>query len=368
VEGFVRLVPTGQNSDSAVPLTVPYMGFNGDWTEPNNIDPAAWDREDAFLGYTALWNDEGASVPMGYDSKTGKFNMNAIAYSPNSILKGAFPTFTAFRNLAKAEMYIEDKKGKMIRYLGDFSEYNNGAPMSLRKNILSSSRMYMGYNWDAKDQNGNTVSDDIYTVVIKTTLDYPGAKPQKVKLPINIDSVGPKVSNVKVTPKDGKYEISFDAVDSSSGYKGAILWYNGIQKSTAPGETSVLVDQDPKSVVVMGIDNAMNISYKVWGDPSYIKYTMLVATFNVSPSTTINASKPAQIFGLAQTRVNWTIYVKDASGNIVDSMKVNNEHQISPKWTPDADLPAGTYYISADAVDKEGFKVTTKTVTVTVVK
>ncbi|MFB7141680.1 S8 family serine peptidase [Gottfriedia sp. NPDC056225] len=368
VEGFVRLVPTGTNSDTAVPLTVPYMGFNGDWTELNNIDPAAWDRKDAFLGYTALWNDEGASVPMGYDNKTGKFNMNAIATSPNSILKGVFPTFTAFRNLAKAEMYIEDKKGKMIKYLGDFSEYNGGKSYPLRKNILSASRMYMGYNWDSKDQNGNTVSDDTYNFVIKTTFDYPGAKPQKVKLPVKVDSVGPKVSNVQVTPKDGQYEISFDAVDSSSGYLGAILWYNGIQKSVSPGETSVLVSEEPKSVVVMGIDNAMNISYKVWGDPSYIKYSMLVPTFSISPSTNINASKPASIYGFAQTRVNWTIYVKDTSGKIVDSMQVNNEHQINTKWTPDANLASGTYTISADAVDKEGFKVTTKTVTVTVVK
>ncbi|PEL06029.1 S8 family serine peptidase [Bacillus sp. AFS017336] len=368
VEGFVRLVPTGKNSDSAVPLTVPYMGFNGEWDSLNNIDPVAWDRKDAFLSYTALWDDEGASVPMGYDTKTGKFNMNAIATSPNSILKGAFPTFTAFRNLAKAEMYIEDKKGKMIKYLGDFSEYNGGKPYPLRKNILSASGMYMGYNWDAKDQNGNTVSDDRYNFVIKTTLDYPGAKPQKVKLPINVDSVGPKVSNVQVKPKDGQYEISFDAVDSSSGYKGAILWYNGIQKSVSPGETSVLVNEEPKSVVVMGIDNAMNISYKVWGDPSYIKYSMLVPVFSVSPNTNISVSKPAPINGFAQTRVNWTVYVKDASGNIVDSLQVNNEHELHTKWTPDTKLPSGTYYVSADAVDKEGFKVTTKIVSVTVVK
>ncbi|PGS49638.1 S8 family serine peptidase [Bacillus sp. AFS041924] len=368
VEGFVRLVPKGENSDSAVPLTVPYMGFNGDWDSLNNIDPAAWDRKDAFLGYTALWNDEGATVPMGYDTKTGKFNMDAIATSPNSILKGVFPTFTAFRNLAKAEMYIENKQGKMIKYLGDFSEYNNGMPMPLRKNVISGSRMYVGYNWDSKDQNGKTVNDDTYNFVIKTTLDYPNAKPQKIKMPIKVDSVGPKVSNVQVTPKDGQYEISFDAVDNGSGYMGAILWHNGIQKSLPVGATSVLVNEEPKSVVVMGIDNAMNISYKVWGDPSYIKYSMLVPVFSVSPNTNINASKPAPINGFAQTRVNWTVYVKDASGNVVDSLQVNNEHELHTKWTPDVKLPNGTYYISADAVDKEGFKVTTKTVTVTVVK
>ncbi|PEL14028.1 S8 family serine peptidase [Bacillus sp. AFS017336] len=370
VEGFVRLIPTGKNSDSAVPLTVPYMGFNGEWDSLNNIDPAAWDRKDAFLGYTALWDDEGASVPMGYDTKTGKFNMNEITTSPNSILKGVFPSFTAFRNLAKAEMYIENAKGKVIRYLGDFSEYNNGIPLPIRKNIISASRMYTGYNWDSKDDNGSTVSDGMYNFVIKTTLDYPNAKPQKVKLPVNVDSVGPKVSNVQVKPKDSQYEISFDAVDNEngSGFYGSIIWVNGKSMSLPPGATSTLVTEEPKSVVVMGIDHAMNISYKVWGDPSYITSSMLVSAFNVSPSANLTSSKVAQINGFANTRINWTVNVKDASGKVVESIDVKNEHEMHLKWSPDASLASGTYYISADAVDKEGFKVTTKTVAVTVVK
>ncbi|MGG0175589.1 S8 family serine peptidase [Gottfriedia acidiceleris] len=370
VEGFVRLVPTGQNSEAAVPLTVPYMGFNGDWDSLNNIDPVAWDRKDAFLGYTALWNDEGASTPMGYDTKTGKFNMDAIATSPNSILKGIFPTFTAFRNLAKAEMYIENNKGKMIRYLGDFSEYNNGVPMPIHKNVMSTSRMYAGYNWDTKDQNGNTVSDGTYNFVIKTTLDYPNAKPQAVKMPFKVDSVGPKVSNVQTKQIDSQYQISFDAVDngSGSGYKGAIVWINGKSQSLPIGATSVLVKEEPKSVVVMGIDNAMNVSYKVWGDPSYITSSMLVSAFNVTPSSNISSSKTAKINGFANIRVNWTVYVKDASGKVIDNLQVNNEHELHTSWTPDAKLASGTYYISADAVDKEGFKVTTKTTAVTVVQ
>jgi lactocepin len=284
VEGFVRLVPTGKNSKVAVPLTVPYMGYYGDWDQPQNIDPVAWDK-DAFLGYTVLWNDEGAQFPLGYDPYTGTFNMDRIVISPNFILPGVYPTFTALRNLKKTEMYVENDKGKMVQDLGDFSEYT-GKPWKFRKNVMAyGDYMNSGYLWDVKDQAGQAVKDGTYNFVIKTTLDYPNAKPQEVKLPIHVDSVAPVVSDIQVQPKEGQYEISFKAVDNEggSGYNAAIIWYNGKYESIQPGQTSLLVKEEPKSVVVLGADYAFNHSYTVWGDPSLMK-KMLVSYFSVYPN------------------------------------------------------------------------------------
>ena len=64
VEGFVRLVPVAKDQDKAVPLTVPYMGFYGKWDEPRNIDPPAWEK-DAFVGYTALWDENIRTISIG---------------------------------------------------------------------------------------------------------------------------------------------------------------------------------------------------------------------------------------------------------------------------------------------------------------
>ncbi|UOY94618.1 Fn3-like domain-containing protein [Ectobacillus sp. JY-23] len=369
VEGYVRLVPTGKNSDKAVPLTVPYMGYYGKWDEPKNIDPAAWEK-DAFLGYTALWNDEGARFPMGYNPISGTFNIERIVLSPNAVVPGAFSTFTSLRNLQKTEMYVENDKGELVQYLGDFSEYT-GQPWKFRKNIMVY-RNYMnqGYLWNMRDQNGQFVKDGNYQYVIKTTLDYPGAKPQEVKMPIKIDSVAPVVSDIRVQPKDGQYEISFTAKDNEngSGYNGAVIWYNGKYKALQEGQTSTLVKEEPKSVVVMGVDYALNQSYTIWGDPSYITADMFVSYFSVSPSQNINASKPARVNGFANNRVDWAVNVRDASGNVVDSMTIQNEHEIHLEWKPEANLPSGTYTISADVTNKQGFKVTTQAKTVTVLQ
>jgi len=370
VEGYVRLVPSGKNIDSAVPLTVPYMGYYGEWDQPQNIDPAAYEK-DAFLGYTTLWNDEvGAEGvwPLGYDPRTGKFNLDRIVISPNAALNEVYPTFTVLRNLQKTEMYVENDKGELVQYLGDFSEYT-GKPWKFRKNIMSF-RDYMngGYAWDVKDQNGNVVKDGAYNYVIKTTLDYNGAKPQIVKLPLQVDSLGPAVSDIKVTPKDGQYEISFKAEDSGSGFKGAIVWYNGKYTPLKLDQTSVLVKEEPKSVVVLGADYALNHSYKVWGDPSYINEGMLVSFISVYPNKNVNANTPAGINAFANNSVNWKINIKDANGKVIETLDVENKNEIHLKWTPEADVPSGTYTVSADVTSRDGFKVTTKPQTVTVVQ
>ncbi|URT68721.1 S8 family serine peptidase [Cytobacillus firmus] len=367
VEGFVRLVPSGKNSDEAVPLTVPYMGYYGEWDKPQNLDPAAWEK-DAFLGYTVLWNDEGARFPMGYDPYTGTFNMDRIVISPNAVLPGVFPTFTALRNLQKTEMYVENDKGEMINYLGDFSEYT-GKPWKFRKNIMAfGDYMINGYLWDVKNQNGQFVEDGTYQYVIKTTLDYKDSKPQEVRLPVHVDSVAPIVSDIQVQPKEGQYEISFKSEDNKggSGYNGAIIWYNGKYMPLEPGKTSALVKEEPESVVVMGVDHAFNQSYAVWGDPSYINEGMLVSYFSVYPNKNVNANTPAGINAFANNRVNWKVNIKDEAGKTVDTITVENEHEIHLKWTPDAELPNGTYTISADVTNKQGFKVSTSPKTVTV--
>ncbi|USK34548.1 S8 family serine peptidase [Bacillus sp. F19] len=367
VEGFVRLVPVAEDQDKAVPLSVPYMGFYGKWDEPQNIDPPAWET-DAFLGYTALWDEVSENYPMGYDPTTGTFDTNRIAFSPNFFANGVYGTFTALRNLQKVEMYVEDESGNSIKNLGDFSEYT-GKPWKFRKNIMGyRDYKYQGYMWDMKNLSGQFVPDGNYRYVIKTTLDYENAKPQIVKMPIKVDSIAPTISDIQVKPKDGKYEISFKAEDNDkgSGFNDSIIWYNGKYSSLKPGVTSKIVNEEPKSVVVVASDYAYNQSYLVWGDPSYINQDMVISYYGVSPVNNVNSTNQAKILSFANNRVDWTITIKDASGKIVDSFEVKNEHTLRTQWAPKAGLPNGTYSISLDIVTKSGFKVTTTSKQVTV--
>ncbi|QIZ07725.1 S8 family serine peptidase [Priestia megaterium] len=367
VEGFVRLVPVTKDQDKAVPLTVPYMGFYGKWDEPRNIDVPAWDK-DAFVGYTALWNDDQDS-PLGFNGNG--FDLNHIAYSPNYVgATGIFGSFQALRNLEKVETYIEDSSGNLLKNLGDFSEYTGiGQPWKFRKNIMSfGDTMYQGYKWDMKDQSGQDVPDGEYQYVLKTTMDYPNAKPQIVKMPMLVDSIGPKVSDIKITPNNGKYEISFNAEDNASDFNSAVVFVNGKSYSLPQEQKSFLVNIEPKGIVILGVDYAGNVSWTTWGDQSFNTQSMVIQTIAVLTSTNINKSNPAKIVSWAHNRVDWTINVKDATGKLIDSWQVKNEHTLKEQWAPQADVPNGTYFITADIVTKDGFKVTTTPKQVTVVQ
>jgi lactocepin len=269
-------------------------------------------------------------------------------------------------------MFVEDQSGNIVKYLGDFSEYT-GTPWKFRKNVMSFGDTYYNelYYWDMRDESGQFVPDGNYQYVIKSTLDYPGAKPQEVKMPVKVDSTLPKVTDITVTPKDGKYEISWKGTDNEngSGYVASMVWVNG-NYYTPGSATTFVLNYEPKSIVVIGADNAFNHSYTVWGDQSskYMSEWMVLSNSSVWPTRNLNKNTPTDIDYFAQNRSDWTFYVKDANGNIVDTFASENEKEVHRKWVPKSDLPNGNYFISAEVVAKDGFKVTTTPIKVTVLQ
>ncbi|MFJ7933602.1 S8 family serine peptidase [Sporosarcina sp. NPDC096371] len=358
VEGFVRLVP--KNSEVAVPLTVPFMGYYGEWDKPKNLDPSPWE-DGEFLGYTVLWDDV-IDLPMGFDLATGEFDTSKIAMSPDYFAPGPFSTFTALRNLGKTEMYIENDKGKVVNYLGDFSEYT-GKPWKYRKNIMVyQDDMYGGYRWNMDDDKQNIVPDGDYKYVIKTTLDYKGAEPQVNKMPFKVDSKSPEITNIQVQPKDGKYEITFDAKDETngSGIYGSVAYVDNKYISLDVGATSLQVNDEPKSVIIMSSDYARNQNFAVWGDTFAIDGDLLVPHFAVySYGKNVSASNPLEITGFANNRLDWTVFIESENGEIVAQFDVENEHTLRSNWTPKADTPDGTYVAYAQATHPSELSVTT---------
>lgn len=360
VEGYVRLVPVNKDLPE---LSMPYMGFYGEWDAPKNIDAPAWDK-DVFLGYTVLWDDL-SEMPLGYNAQTGEFDLNHITYSPNSIVPGVYSSFTVLRNLKEVNLSVEDSDGKKIRQLGNFSEFTpDGSPWKFSKNVMAyedfsvSSEMYQ---WDGKDDQGNVVPDGEYQFTITSTLDYKNAKPQKVKMPVKIDSIAPMIDNIQVEPVDGKYKISWEAKDNQggSGYDGAILWINGQYHPIPEGATSYLSKEEPKGIVVVGIDWALNTGFHVWGDPSYIKQDMLINYLGIYGNN-VNKDNPLQINGFAIKKADWNFKVTGADGQVVDTFDVNHQAEIHLRWEPKEDLPDGVYTILTEVKTDDGFKVEAK--------
>jgi lactocepin len=141
-------------------------------------------------------------------------------------------------------------------------------------------------------------------------------------MPMTVDSIAPTVSDLTVTPKNGKYEVSFNAQDNATDYNSAVVWVNGQNYTLEIGKKSLLSNTEPKSIVILAVDCRKYVLEYAWGDPSYIKSSMVVQTVQIYPNANINNSKPGIISAYAYSRVDWTVNVKDASGNIVDSFEV----------------------------------------------
>ncbi|MCP3740271.1 S8 family serine peptidase [Rossellomorea sp. BNER] len=369
VEGFVRFVPKGSSAKDLTTLTMPFMGFYGEWDSIDNIDESPVNG-DPYLGYTVLWNDM-FELPLGFDQQTGTFDKNAVGYSPRSIASGIFPSFTAFRNLKEMSLSIQDAEGNTVSTITNFSEYTeDGSPYTFRKNIMSYRDFYYkfdGISWNATDDRGNLLPDGNYYYVYESTLNYEGAEPQQTKIPFSLDSVSPSVENIKIIDQpDGKYKITWDVIEEGSGYIGSFLWVNGKRKSAAPGSNEYISDEKPEIVMVSAMDNFRNVGVGYTGNEEQLHADPFINYFHVS-GTNINENKPASILLFGYKRMDWHFEISDSEGNVVEFADIKNEHSIyGLKWYAGAEYPDGDYYVTVTGTDETGLSLTSEPKKITV--
>ncbi|WP_059172772.1 S8 family serine peptidase [Bacillus sp. FJAT-27445] len=260
LEGFVKLTdPTDTNPD----LVVPYVGFKGDWNAAPILDTPAWDPM-SYYGYTGVLTHVGGGSYdyLGVDQATGNLNPNLIAISPNGDGKNDSATYilSLIRNAKKFDLNVLNADGKVVKEIAS-EEF-------VRKNYYDGGRgamyyLFSDWTWDGKMHNGKVAPEGQYYLQVKSTLDYEGAKPQIVNLPVKLDVTNPKLKTE--LGKDGKTV----AVDISDKTSGVAYWYvkvDGKLLTEDPfvnGETSFVL-KDPvkngQTVEVIAVDNAGNAS------------------------------------------------------------------------------------------------------------
>ncbi|WP_223592448.1 S8 family serine peptidase [Neobacillus bataviensis] len=377
VEGYVRFVPRNGDQASIPSLSIPYMGFYGEWDEPQNLDAPMWDKN-AFVLETALfpywgqknWLGKPTNIPIGYDKVAKTFDEQRMADSPYAANQGIYGIFTTLRNVKKVHQYIEDASGNLVRDLGDYSEIT-GEPWKFRKNVMANGDYWQpGYGWDLKTVDGKVVPDGKYQFVIESTLDYEGARLQKIKLPISVDSVGPKAENIQInkTPEN-KYLITWDMKDNEggSGLTKSIAYVNGSYKNISPTQTSLLVNDEPKSIIFMLFDWAGNVSYEIYGDRSNLKEELFLSVLDVWQRP-ITPQEPGHILGVGVKKLNWKFTISDPSGKVIETWTEKNTETAYKIWTPTADMPAGKYKVTCEMEDETGLKISARERYMTVVK
>ncbi len=188
VEGYVTLTDT---ADTYPELTVPYVGFNGEWGQAPIVDAAQWET-DTFYGMTGLL-DENYNF-LGYDYFADDIKPEYMAFSPNGdgSQDKVIPLVSFLRNAKKVEFNVLDKDGKKIRTL---RTENN-----VRKNYYDGGRsanysLNPARAWDGVADLKNVAEGD-YFIEVRAVVDYPGAEWQSYKYPVKVDVTAPTVEAV----------------------------------------------------------------------------------------------------------------------------------------------------------------------------
>jgi len=207
-EGFVFL--KAKNKEDSLPtLSVPFVGFKGDWNKANIIDPMPNDPE-SFYGDTGMVDpvtrDYYGVVPFN-----NTMSPERIAFSPNGdgVYDTAAPALSFLRNAKTVEYSVVDSNGNVLRKL--FTDKNQ------RKNYYASSPVSFNpamTKWDGK-ANNKLVAEGLYYYQVKSMIDYEGKQPQVFKMPVLVDNTAPVVS--KLNYDDETKIITFQAEDSRSG-------------------------------------------------------------------------------------------------------------------------------------------------------
>ncbi|MGL4731870.1 MAG: S8 family serine peptidase [Clostridium sp.] len=236
LEGFIKL----ESEDEKVPsLSIPYMGFYGDWGKESITTNNAWDEEKhVFVNmlketgeYPAVLvenlavtsNESILGLVEQNEDGSKKYNSNAIAISPNGdVLNDViYPGLYLMRNAKTVSAQVLDANGKLVRNLGttvDYSKkiYSEGDSQKIPS--LIGELTWDGTVFDKSTGKYEKVKDGQYTYRVKAKIDFKDAQEQIIDMPVKVDTVGPNVEVTKYENlKDGQIKVYFKASDELSG-------------------------------------------------------------------------------------------------------------------------------------------------------
>ncbi|WP_284138989.1 S8 family serine peptidase [Virgibacillus sp. LDC-1] len=189
LEGFVTLTDP---SDTNPQLTVPYVGFKGDWDKAPIFDNPLWEQGSYYEMTGAVTHlGEGNYGFLGEDLNTGAIDPTKIAFSPNGdgVQDDALMILSFLRNAKEVKFQVLDENKKVVRTIRteDFVRKNYYDGGSNPMYSLSSDR-----TWDGKIR-GKQAADGQYYLQAEAVIDYEGAEWQTLEVPVMVDTVAPEV-------------------------------------------------------------------------------------------------------------------------------------------------------------------------------
>ncbi|MBO0438857.1 S8 family serine peptidase [Candidatus Enterococcus ikei] len=318
VEGYIGFI-----SDKEPDLTMPFVGFYGDYSLAPVIDAPIYDA--ASIQGAGFFTDNNNTF-LGLKDNTIDPELVAISPNQDNRKDEAKPTLNFLRNAKNVTYEIVDENKKVIRRLAEEKQIRKDT-FNSRAGRFSSHTVTTA-NWDGTVYNLKTggnevVSDGQYQLKVVAKADIADAKPQEMYLPIKVDTVAPTIEQITFDDNSSTAALNMKLTDQLSGVdlRSVIVSVNGkietydLSNQKAEAVSIPLRDSQKPSagqnqVEVLITDHAGNYGYQ----NQYIQYgtkaglvlfnltddqviTSNTTHFSTEDQTlTINGSYPQELF------------------------------------------------------------------------
>ena len=269
VEGYTFLDACNAQG---IDLSLPYLGFYGDWTaaplfDGDNANPETngfyWGEENSFYNQynTILWTAAGRNdwIPGLNPYVDEAFDLSHVSLSPNkdgyldnindmyvSLLRNASELYFTYTNAQTGDVYHEDGIGHVPKTTYDA---NSG---------LCIPYVYSQYHepYDLTGADGEYLPNNTkLTLTISGMLDYPGAPMVEKSVDITVDTEAPEVLGAQLQVIEGKTYLVMQFQDNVSVAAVIFLSRDGSKMIAAPADDAqAQVDEDGNLVWVQAYD------------------------------------------------------------------------------------------------------------------
>lgn len=232
IEGFVTLTP---ESGTQPTLSIPYMGFYGDWTQAPIIDATDYgdvlnDKENnwsqAYVNTAASNSLEGTvNTYLGdnpyHSGESYLAARNAISPNGDDYMDTLSFVYTGLlRNVKNLHYEIKDASTNEVYYEDDVEyETKSVYSSSYYQIVPAGASDYDKFSWDGTTKGGLKLKNNdkvIVTVSGELSYDKHEANNQKSSwsFPITIDTEEPEAKDITVSSENGKYYVSLKVTDN----------------------------------------------------------------------------------------------------------------------------------------------------------
>lgn len=230
VEGYTFLDACNAQG---IDLSLPYLGFYGDWTDAplfdgDNANPETngffWGEENSFYNQynTILWTSLGENdwIPGLNPYVDEAFDLSHVSLSPNkdgyldnindmyvSLLRNASELYFTYTNAQTGDVYHEEGIGHVPK-----TTYDANSGLCIPYVHGQYFKPYM-----LTDANGDYLPNNTeLTLTISGKLDYPGAPMVEKSVDITVDTQAPELLGAQIVEQDGETYLALMFQDNVS--------------------------------------------------------------------------------------------------------------------------------------------------------